>query len=194
MFDFNDLSTLYRTQKIDDARIMLYENINVLTTQCGFIIPEDELSDQLWDVFILVDKRINQALNKGYQNQEVYWFLKTRIRWYLMNERKRRDKVEFNDEIMNLMEQLPSKQDTDMKWELEYAYILNYIYDMEEPFRTVLVLKLAIQDPYSMNDIAKYMRLNSYEVSKIYDQWKEIIRSILSTLPDNNEKTTTSKS
>jgi len=47
MFDFNKLCEYYRKGEVDSGRIYLYENINVITTKCGYTIRDDELSDML---------------------------------------------------------------------------------------------------------------------------------------------------
>ena len=194
MFDFNELCELYRQQRMDDARIMLYNNINVLMTHSWFVISENELSDKLWDMMLLIDWRIDHALNLWYQNKEIYTFVKGKIRFTLENDRKRGNKVEFNDDIMRVIEQWPSTQELDFKWEIEYEYILNYITDMEEPYRTVLLLHLIVDEWYNLQEISKEIWRTLYETTEIYKEGIRQLRMFLTAKYTANEETTTSES
>lgn len=181
MFDFNKLCELYRLNNFDKARIMLYENINVLAKRCWYIINPDQLEDTLWDLLLHMDEWINVSLNKWYQNKEVYWFLKLKSRLTLINKKNRWDKTE---EIIEAsydidLQETVSNDEWNMKDYLEQYAIRKFIFELDDPHRTVLILRYLSDYSYSLENISKQIERNLFETRLIHQEWLDKVKWFL---------------
>ena len=172
MFDFNELCRLYRINKNDDARIMLYENISVLSSKCWYRIQEDELWDTMQEIFILVDGWINQAINRWYQNKEIYWFVKSKIKFTLINKKQRTEKIMYHNEATSsALESIESDDYNNLINEIQWEKIREFVFEMEDPHRTVMILKFYSDIEYPLDTIAKQIDKNQLETRLIYQEW-----------------------
>lgn len=180
MFDFNELCKLYRTQKIDEARIMLYENINVLSSKCWYRIKEGDLGDTIWEIYILVDEWINQAIDRWYQNKEIYWFIKSKIKFTLINKKQRWDKMYYHgDSEENWFSSIESSDYQSLVDWIQWDSIRDFVFNMNDPYRTVMILKFYSDVEYPLDNIAKQIEKNQLETRLIYQEWLNKIAMFL---------------
>ena len=179
MFDFNKLCEYYRKGEVDSGRIYLYENINVLTTKCGYTIRDDELSDMLWDIVLWFDERLNISLNKWYQNKEVFTYLKSKLRRTLINNNTRWDKMDYYIESNSDIDLSEEVYEKDENATLEIETIRMIVMDFDEPYRSIITLKHLCWWEYWFETIAKTVWMSVHNTKIAYNLWIEKIREVL---------------
>lgn len=168
---------------------MLYANINVFLKHSWFNIIE-WYDDIVWDVVLEIDKWIQESIEKWYKEWQVYSFIKFKLRWYLMNKHNRKDTMTYfksysDDFVEGIEEQM---KDT------EIEIIKEFVIEMDEPERTVILLKHFSEQPFTLNKIAKYIWKSVSDTSNIYKYWLSMLKWFLNNTPLEDENINTSKS
>lgn len=181
--------SFYLNKELERWRIMLYDNINVFLKHSWFNIVEG-YEDIVWDVVLEIDKRIQESIEKWYKEWQVYSFIKFKLRWYLMNKYNRKDSMtyfkSYSDDFIEWIE-----------WNLEgweIELIKEFVMEMEDPERVVILLKHFSESSFSLDKIAKHIERSISDTSKIYKYWLSILKWFLNNVPLEDESTNTSKS
>ena len=169
---------------------MLYANINVFLKHSWFNIVE-WYDDIVWDIFLKMDKRMQDSVWKWYKEWQVYNYIRRRVQWFLKNRFNRRDSMtyfkSYSDDFVDWI-----KCDLD---DNEYEIIKDFVMEMEDPERSVILLKHFSESQFSLDKIAKHISRSIWDTSKIYKNWLSVIKWFLNNTPiDENINPSKSKS
>ena len=174
IFDFNILCDLYE-HELDKWREYLYDNMQVFMRYSWFNITE-WMDDLIWECYIVIDKRLIESIEKWFAWWQIFNFVKFRLKWFLINRENRKDKMTFFESYAEdfvewiLWEEIES---------LTIDYVKSNVMDMEEPKRTILVMKLLSDKTYTLDKISKIIWLTVNETTKLYKEWLRKLRYIL---------------
>ncbi len=180
-FQMWKLLALYK-ENLDLGREYLYQHMSVFSNVKHTLAIWPHAKDIYNDIFMVIDGVIQKSIDV-FDEKQIYKYIKTRIRWELTNRTKK-----YWDEINQ--KQIPTE---DSHWEFvwksnplddindEYlmSIVSDEVFDLEEPFKTIIILHHLVRPKKTFKQIWIALWTNEQAISADYNRAIKILQSKL---------------
>lgn len=172
-FKMEKLVLLYKSN-LDEARIYLYDNMWVFLEVSKYFVPPELYDDTLIDLYMRLDKCIQWAVKKDkYKPKQIYNYVKMITNGHLINCGFGKKFLLQEDHMRDETSDIPVEF---KKWEIEADFIMDCIHEyviwLDEPRRSVMIMKLFPDKKRRNSEIGKLIGMTSQEVSELYRKTK----------------------
>lgn len=175
-FEMGKLLDLYKND-IDKWREYLYDNLSVFSWWRSVLNIWYAAKDIYNDIFLVIDWVIIKSLDK-FDEKQIYKYIKTRVRWELINRKNK-----SSDEVWNHL--IPNEIENKKDWldilnnEYLYNIISNIIIKLEEPYKTIMLLYHMCKPKRTFKQIWLTLWCSEQQVSSDYNKAVKFIQNIL---------------
>lgn len=167
--DFNVLYWLYMDWKVDEWRVLLYENIDQFIRETRVFSQEDwfyTIDDIRQDMFMDIDRWIHNSVAKNKLAKQAYSYIRTRARWIMLNRANNYKRL--SDKVVSLSDH--DLEDLEWEWiEDIMVYWLPAMVDalmwLPDRQQTIILLRYFSDKTFSIQEIAEYLDLSITSIS-----------------------------
>jgi len=174
------LLDLYKTD-LDKWREYLYRHMSIFSWWKDLLNIWYASKDIYNDIFLVIDRCILNSIEE-YEEKQIYKYIKTRVRWELINRRNK----SMTEVWLHLM---PSEVED---WEFMinsvdnsymYKIVSEEIMNLDEPYKTIMILKHLVRPQKSFKQIWLTLQCSEQQAMSNYNQ---AIKFIQDKLKDEN--------
>lgn len=170
------LIDLYKNN-LDKWREYLYDNMSVFGNVRNIInITPYYAKDIYNDIYLILDRVIQESIEKWFDERQIYTYIKTRVRWEIYNRSKKHGwEIDFeywadHFEETALIEDFKEVDNSFIREKFE-----DIVYQLEEPYKTVILLTYFFTPPKTFKQIWSLLRCKE---QKVHFYHKEAINLI----------------
>jgi len=182
------LIDLYKNN-LDKWREYLYDNMSVFWNVKNIINMTPYYAKDIYnDIFLILDRVIQESIVKWFDEKQIYTYIKTRVRWEIYN-RAKKHWWEVWSEYWADEEEVLHDDYKEVNNSFSKEIIEWFVYTMEEPYKTVVLLTHFFTPPKTFKQIWNLLRCKEQKVHFYHKEAMDLIRAELWKLQlDEKEK------
>lgn len=142
------------------------------------------------DIYLVLDRVIQESIEKWYGEKQIYTYIKTRVRGEIYNRAKKHWwEVDSEYWAESYDEYLPKDDYIEINNSFSMEIIEQIVYEMEEPYKTVVLLTYFFTPPKTFKQIWNLLRCKEQKVHFYHKEAMDLIKKELWKLQlDEREK------